>query len=79
MVGAHIPSMNLRDWITETEGFEGTLFDPRTMARLKCECEVGLWFWWASSDWQAVLYRDPAYFKWKAGPFLTTQNSRPHC
>jgi len=54
---------------TELFGFEGSLFDPREMERLKLKHEVGLWFWW-SSDWQEVLLRDPAYFKWKAGPFL---------
>jgi hypothetical protein len=35
---------------------EGSLFDPRTMERLKAETERGCWFW---LDWEmAMMYRD---------------------
>jgi hypothetical protein len=58
---------DLPDLLSETD-VTGSLFDPKVMEELKLKHEQGLWFWLV--DWEIVLYRDPAFFKWKAGPFL---------
>jgi hypothetical protein len=37
--------------VTELHGFEGSLFDPREMERLRAKLQQGLWMWAHSTYW----------------------------
>jgi len=51
---------------SELFGFEGSLFDPREMERLRAALMQGCWFW--HCDDQMLMYRDLAFRRKIAAP-----------